>query len=138
MVSHLFIQGVPVECINQAAITYFVPAKIIISVLKTEGGRPGLVKENNNGTSDFGPMQINTTWLSKVARYGVSAQQLKTNACVNVMVGTWILSQAIAKAPSYWRGIGNYHSHTWALNQSYQHHVLRQLQVLQAELSHVE
>src|SRR6478609_4211666 len=50
MPSALVIHGVPIECINQAAVTYFVPAKIIIAVLATERGKVGMAKPNSNGT----------------------------------------------------------------------------------------
>lgn len=76
MLSALLIHGVPVECINRAAITYYVPAKVIVSVLETEGGAPGLAKSNKNGTVDFGPMQINSTWLARIAPFGYTAEQL--------------------------------------------------------------
>lgn len=39
------------------------------------------------------------------------------------MVGTWILSREIAADPNYWRGIGNYNSHTPSFNQTYQQKV---------------
>lgn len=42
----LFINTVPLDCINQAAQQYHVPAVVILSVLKTEGGYTGLVKYN--------------------------------------------------------------------------------------------
>ena len=63
--SVLFIHGVPIECINTAAIQYYVPAKIIISVLTIENGRVGEANPNQNGTYDYGPMQINTIWLEQ-------------------------------------------------------------------------
>ena len=52
MISALEIHGVPVECINQAAIAYHVPATLILSVLAVEGGAVGLASANKNGTVD--------------------------------------------------------------------------------------
>ena len=48
MPSALLIHGVPVECINQAAVTYYVPPQVIISVLNVEGGKVGMAKPNTN------------------------------------------------------------------------------------------
>lgn len=124
MLSALLIHGVPIECINHAAVTYYVPATVIVSVLQTEGGRPGLAKPNKNGTFDYGPMQVNSIWLKRIAPYGYSEQQLRNNPCVNVMVGTWILSHEIVEDQDYWRGIGDYNSHTQQFNQTYQRQVL--------------
>jgi hypothetical protein len=130
MLSALLIHGVPIECINRAAIHNYVPAKIIISVLETEGGRVGMASPNSNGTYDFGPMQINTIWLKKIAPYGYTQQDIQFDPCKNVMVGTWILSQQIAEnagngESTYWKGIGDYHSHTLDKNIQYQQIVYR-------------
>ncbi len=134
MLSALLIHGVPIECINRAAVTYYVPAKVIISVLETEGGWPGLAKHNKNGTVDYGPMQVNSIWLKRIAPYGYTQQQLQNNPCTNVMVGTWILSREIATGQNYWQGVGDYHSHTPVFNQTYQQHVWVRYALLQETL----
>lgn len=124
MISALLINGVPIECINQAAVTYYVPAKVIVSVMAVEGGRVGMAKRNTNGSYDFGPMQINSIWLKKIQPYGYTQDELQYDPCVNVMVGTWILSREIASSGNnFWYGVGNYHSNTAPLNQSYQYKV---------------
>ena len=135
MISALEIHGVPVECINQAAIAYHVPATLILSVLAVEGGAVGLASANKNGTVDYGPMQINSIWLSKIRLYGYTQHQLQYDPCVNVKVGAWILSQNIANAATTWRGAGSYHSHTAILNQQYQTKVSEVYQLLANYLS---
>lgn len=136
MISALEIHGVPIECVNQAAISYHVPATLILAVLAIEGGKVGLASHNSNGTIDYGPMQINSIWLPKIQLYGYNRQQLQYDPCVNVKVGTWILSQNIANDPILWRGVGRYHSHTAALNQSYQAKVFEVYRLLANYLSH--
>jgi len=137
MTSALLIHGVPIECINQAAVTYYVPAKMIIAVLKTEGGKPGLAKQNSNGTFDFGPMQINSTWLEKIAPYGYTAYQLQYDPCINVQVGTWILSHEIAGEKNFWDGVGNYHSRSQTYHNNYKRKVNAHYLNLEQELSNV-
>lgn len=117
--SALIISGVPIECINQAAIEYHVPAILIVSVLMTEKGRIGSANLNKNGTYDYGPMQLNSSWLSQLARYGYTQQSLQFNPCVNVQVGAWILANEIASSQNLWQGVGDYHSHTVFYNQPY-------------------
>ncbi len=112
MVSALLINDVPVECINAAAVKYYVPAAVIISVLQVENGRVGMKKRNPNGSYDFGPMQINSLWLRDLSRYGIALDDLVYDPCVNVDVGTWILSQKIADANVLWKGVADYHSKT--------------------------
>src|SRR3989338_2616369 len=103
----LLINGIPVNCINQAAIQYHVPATLIVSVLKIENGQVGDANPNLNGTVDYGPMQINSIWLPEISRYGYSAE----------------LIQYIASGADLWQGVGNYHSHTFSENLRYRDRV---------------
>lgn len=135
MVGTVNINDVPIECINQAAVMYSVPATLIISVLKVEGGRNGMAKPNSNGSFDYGPMQINSIWLPKIKPYGYTKETLQFNPCANVYVGTWILSQRIADSPNFWRGVGAYHSYTVSENIPYQHKVWHTYQALYQLLS---
>lgn len=52
----LLIHDVPIECINQAATAYHVPATMIIAILKTEGGKNGEAGKNKDGSYDYGSM----------------------------------------------------------------------------------
>lgn len=114
---------VPLDCINQAAIEYHVPAKLIISILETEGGKVGKTEKNKNGSYDIGPMQINSSWLKSLSTYGITKNQLLYNACINVKVGTWILAKNIAAENNLLIGVGDYNSHTARFNQVYYHQV---------------
>lgn len=116
----VMINEVPVTCINKAAITYHVPVPIILSVIKKEGGHNGQAVKNKNGTYDFGVMQINSSWLTRIAIYHYTREDIQYDACKNVMVGTWILGRNIAAGKDLWRGVGNYHSHTPRFNHKYQ------------------
>ncbi len=119
------INDVPLDCINKAAILYQVPATIILSVLKQENGKNGDAIKNKNGTFDYGVMQINSTWLPRIAAYGYTREDIQYNACKNVYVGTWILGQSIAEGKDVWLGIGNYHSHTPSHNQTYRNGIYK-------------
>ena len=115
----LFMSDVPLHCINEAAIEYKVPAKLIISVLNVERGKIGLKKPNTNGTYDLGPMQINTSWWPKLYAYGITPQEVLHNPCTNVKVGAWILGKSIANGHDLLSGIGDYNSHTRFYNKHY-------------------
>jgi len=119
MVSGLVIHDVPIECINQAAVVYHVPLSLVISVLLTEGGKVGMARQNTNGTYDYGPMQINTVWLSKLQQYNITREDIQYNPCTNVWVGTWILSQRIADSKDLAYGIGSYNSYSLPQNYRY-------------------
>lgn len=120
------INDVDIDCINRAAITYHVSVPIILSVMKKENGRNGLaVLNKKNGTHDYGVMQINDVWLPKILPYGYTKHDIQYDACKNVMVGTWILSQSIAYGKNLWSGIGNYHSHTPDHNRNYRNDIYK-------------
>jgi soluble lytic murein transglycosylase-like protein len=107
------------HCINHAAIVYHIPAKLIISVLHAERGKVGQIAKNKNGTYDIGPMQINSSWIPELERYGISEKEILYDACTNIKVGAWILGKKIANRNSLLTGIGDYNSHTLKHNQAY-------------------
>ncbi len=123
----LTINDVPIQCINQAAVEYRVPAKLIISVLTTEGGHIGTASRNKNGTVDLGPMEINSSWLPTLLHYGFTKEEVQYSPCENVEIGAWILSQSIANETTVKRGIGDYNSHNNYYNLTYSIKVLKKL-----------
>lgn len=131
----MMMNEVPVDCINQAAISYHIPAVLILSVIKKENGRNGQAVKNKNGTYDYGIMQINDIWLPKIAPYGYTKKDIQYNACKNVLVGSWILSQGIAEGKNVWTGIGNYYSHTPANHQIYQRDIDKNYQKIRFALN---
>lgn len=122
--------GVPLACINQAAVHYHVPATLILSVMQVEGGRNGMANPNKDGSRDLGVMQINSRWLSTLNVHGITEKELQFNACKNVQVGAWILAKAIIKEEG-WKGVGNYHSVTPRLNIRYHEKVRSYYQKMQ-------
>lgn len=84
-------------CVHQISAHYQVPVNLIAAVRLQEGGCPGLVSENSNGSVDMGPMQINSWWFGEhqysLQRYGISAESVLNNFCQNLSVSAWILRQ---------------------------------------------
>lgn len=125
MIDTATFHDVPIVCVNQAAETYAVPAELILAIIFVEGGENGIAMPNKNGTFDYGVMQINSSWLPHLAdQFSTSSYQLQYNACANVMIGTWILKQNLENNANLLEAIGDYHSHTPALNYDYAQQVL--------------
>lgn len=126
-------------CISAAARVHRLPAPALAILLSVEGGTPGRVSQNRNGTVDVGPMQINERWLPRLADHWraplpVAFLALRDNFCANVEAGSWILRTAIDEAGGdFWEGMARYHSHDPALKTAYLHKVLLQAQRLPAE-----
>jgi hypothetical protein len=118
-------------CMALVASFYNLPPRVLPSIQAVEGGRPGIVRSNADGSQDLGVMQVNTLWVPAVSHathmpvIRVRAL-LRSHACFNINVAGWILSGYIAQERGdLMQAIGDYHSHTRPLNADYQDRVLR-------------
>jgi soluble lytic murein transglycosylase-like protein len=100
-------------CYERASIKYGLPAGLLRAVAKVESAeRPGaenLTHQSRTKTTDVGLMQINTSWLPTLARYGIDAKKLQ-EPCVNVDVGAWILAHEIRRRGNQWEAVGAYNA----------------------------
>lgn len=97
------------QCVVESAAHHRVPVSLIMWLMAQEDGAVGMVSDNTNGSYDIGPMQINSWWLPKLKRLGVSEKSIRDNGCINVAVGTWIFSDLLRRYP-VWQAIGYYHT----------------------------
>ena len=114
---------VPVVCVRAAAEHYRLPPLALVGILGAEGGGPGVVHKNRDGSEDLGPMQIISRWLSGLSRYGATREKLIDDPCTNVWVGAWILAKAFARDRDIWKAIGHYHSGRPAESRKYRRKV---------------
>lgn len=110
-------------CIQRAAAHYRAHPDLVRAVLRVEGGKVGQVSYNKNGSFDMGPMQINSVHLPELAKYGITQALLTNDECLNIHIGTYYLQKNVISTPSFWTGIGNYHSATPEHNIRYQYRV---------------
>ena len=117
-------------CLILASQTYSVPPAVMVGILQVEGGRVGQqVGPNNNGSYDLGPMQINTLWVPRLAKYwGVSDKTahrwIRDDACTNMGVSAWILRRHLNETSSLSKAIAYYHSRTPSLGYAYKNRVV--------------
>jgi len=113
------------SCMALVAQIYALPPRVLPSIHKVEGGAPGVVRTNRNGTEDYGVMQINSIWLPALSRYtGLEQSQVRAHLvarpCFNIAAAGLILRTYLdASGGDVMRAVGNYHSHTPLLHQSY-------------------
>lgn len=107
-------QHVAEECISFNSQHFGVPELAIRAILDVENGKMCTVSKNSNGSYDLGPMQINTINLSYIQNYYPEAtlQDIACKPCLNITIGSWLLSQRIEETQDIWKGIGHYHSRT--------------------------
>lgn len=123
------------NCILAASARYQVPADLVRAVIRTEGGTTGKVVVNSatDGSTDMGLMQINTIHLRGAPHYlerrGITRDLLVNNECLNIHVGTYILSWELARDDAdFWTNVGAYNSRTPRHNTRYKVKVWENLQ----------
>ncbi|MDP3008250.1 MAG: lytic transglycosylase domain-containing protein [Methylococcales bacterium] len=100
------------QCWEDAANRYQVPVDLLYAVARVETGNKAKItsKPNKNGTYDIGLMQINSTHLGMLKKYGITENRLLDDACLNLHVGAWILAESIERHGYNWKGIGAYNA----------------------------
>jgi len=115
------------DCLDDAARYHKVNVNLVRAIAQQESGmRANAVNVNSDGSEDIGLMQINSSWLPKLARYRVTRQSL-FNACVNAYVGTWILASNIKQFGPTWKAVGAYNAVSTNKQLVYANNIYRRL-----------
>jgi soluble lytic murein transglycosylase-like protein len=107
------------------AATTGLPPRVLPVIQAIEGGSAGTVRPDTNGTEDLGLMQVNTIWIPALAlRAGFSEtetrRRLIEDPCFNIAAAAFILRGYLVETHgALLPAIGDYHSHTPALNTAY-------------------
>ena len=117
-------------CMAASALYYHLPPRVLPSIQAVEGGAPGMVRANTNGTRDFGVMQVNSTWVPLIAQITRLpmvdvATRLAMKPCFNIAAAAMILRSHLNRdGGDLLRAVGDYHSRTPELNTAYARKVL--------------
>lgn len=99
-------------CWDRAGAAYKVDPWLLMAVAKVESGFKSTainVNKDKSKSMDLGMMQINTTWLPTLKKFGITPKDL-FNSCTSVFVGAWIIAQNIRHFGYNQDGIGAYNS----------------------------
>ena len=114
-------------CWEEVAAWYGVNVHLLYAIAKTESNlNPVAMNRNKNGSYDIGLMQINSSWLPTLKKYGVDEKTLK-DPCINLQVGAWILSQNMQRLGTTWEAVGAYNAHNPQLRLKYARKVYRNI-----------
>lgn len=114
-----------VVCSIAAAVRYDVPANLILAVAEREGGRPGQWVRNTNGTFDVGPLQLNTSYLASLRRWGITAADAARPGCYPYDLAAWRLRGHLRHDKGdLWQRAANYHSRTPFFNARYRAYIV--------------
>jgi hypothetical protein len=126
------VMAVPyLACMALVASLYHLPPRVLPSIHAVEGGGPGTVHRNRDGSEDLGVMQVNTIWIKPLAAYThLDETTLRTRLvwqpCFNIAAAGAILRNYIDEAHGdLMLAIGDYHSHTPALGAQYRARVMQ-------------
>lgn len=115
-------------CLAAAAAHHQVDPALLRAIAVVESGLnpQAMGARNRNGTHDIGLMQVNSSWLPRLARFGIDAQGLR-DPCVSAYVGAWILADNIRRHGPVWRAVGAYNARTPSRQVIYVEKVQREL-----------
>jgi hypothetical protein len=117
-------------CMLAASGAFHLPPRVLPSIQSVEGGRPGLVHRNADGSADLGVMQVNSWWVPRLAAVlgeapEVTSDRLRDDPCFNIRVGAAIMQLCLRESGGdLMRAVGLYHSHNPALADDYLQRVL--------------
>lgn len=122
-------------CWQDAAAQYGMNPYLLYAIAKTESNlNPSAINRNKNGSYDIGLMQINSSWLPTLRKYGIEEAQL-WDACINIHVGAWVLAQNMRRMGNSWEAVGAYNARNSELRIKYAQKVYRNIppEVLSAQ-----
>lgn len=101
-------------CFEDAGQRYGVAPELLRAIAKVESSMNASAVNGSHaartGSTDLGLMQINSSHLPRLAQWGITREALMTDACLNVMVGAWLLVQHMDRNGQDWNGIGSYNA----------------------------
>jgi soluble lytic murein transglycosylase-like protein len=127
------------RCLQAAAAKYGLDFHLLKAIARVESGfNPRAVRRpftaGGNGTTDYGLMQINSTWLPTLKRWGISQEDL-FDPCVSADVGAWVLRSNFNSLGTSWNAVGAYNAVSHDKRKVYAWRVYRALQQIQQTAS---
>jgi soluble lytic murein transglycosylase-like protein len=124
-------QCVSAFCFEEAGQRYGVSPQLLWAIAKTESNfNATAVNYNNNGSFDYGVMQINSSWYREL---GTDRWMRLGDACYNVNVGAWILSQCTQRHGHTWVAVGCYNGISRDKRVKYANRVYQALKAMERE-----
>jgi soluble lytic murein transglycosylase-like protein len=98
-------------CWSAAADRYHIDPLLLYSIAKVESGlNPQATGRNHDGSYDIGLMQINSSHLTELSRFGITESRLRSEPCTAVMAGAWILARFVRQLGYGWMAVGAYNA----------------------------
>lgn len=122
-------------CWDEAAARYGLSSHLLYAIARTESSlNPLAVGRNADGSRDIGLMQINSSWLPRLAAHGIQEHHL-WDPCTSIHVGAWILAGNVARLGYTWDAVGAYNARSPAKRAAYAVKVHRQVTAISAQVA---
>lgn len=93
-------------CFVSSGKTYGIDPELLRNITAVESrGNPRAVSP----VGAIGLMQIDSSWLKKLSRFGISKSDL-FDPCTNINVGAWILAHEFKRHGNNWEAVGAYNA----------------------------
>lgn len=97
-------------CFSAAAGHFNLDKTLLVAISKWESTfNPKAINKNNDGTEDYGMMQINSSHLPALEQAGFTKKDL-FDPCTNIYIGAYILNDCIKRHGHTWRAVGAYNA----------------------------
>jgi len=101
-------------CWDEASAKYGVARPLLEAIADVESNkRPEAMNYSHllrTNSYDIGLMQINSRWLARLAKYGITEAGLRADPCQNLLVGAWILANNVHVYGRTWTAVGAYNA----------------------------
>lgn len=103
---------------------YNIPPLLLKNIAAIESaGNPNAIRINENGTKDYGLMQINSIHFRRLSAWGINERNI-LDPQINIFAGSYLLSEHIKERGFNLQAIGNYHSKTQIHKEKWLHRLI--------------
>ncbi len=113
---HWFALLLPLQamaCWEEAGDRYGVSPHLLHAIAQVESRLDPRARNDSHfaktGSYDIGLMQINSSNLAALARYGIDERAL-LNPCISIHVGAWLLADSFRRHGPVWDAVGAYNA----------------------------
>lgn len=117
MIGLLFSLNCNAFCFEEAGARFDINPDLLKAIAFTESSMCQDAKNENRDSktgeitsTDYGLMQINSSWFPRFESMGVSRQEIIDDPCTNVLAGAWVLAKNFESTGETWLSVGAYNA----------------------------